>query len=150
MTGDAQAQLEGFIDRFTPQVAADARVALAWMEARLPGAIRLVYDNYNALAIGFSSNAKLSGTFASIALYPRWVSLFLMRGVELPDPAGLLEGGGGRIRHVKLKDIGRLSDAAVAVLLDAAAAIAEPPLDRDGVGTLVIKSVSPNQRPRRV
>ena len=50
---DAQADLDTFIDKFTPEVAALARALLAKMKARVPGATIMVYDNYNALALGF-------------------------------------------------------------------------------------------------
>ena len=105
---DAQAQLDRFIDRFTPEVAANARQALAFMRARLPTATRLVYDNYNALVVGFGAGQRASDIIFSIALYPRYVTLFFARGVELPDPNGLLEGSGRGVRHVKLRpDFGR-------------------------------------------
>lgn len=142
-----QEQLDQFIDRFTPEVAAQARRALAMVAARLPGATRLVYDNYNALAIAFGSNEKMSGIVCSIALYPRWVSLFLSNGPILPDPAGLLEGEGGTVRHVKLTG-DRIGDPAVLTLIDAAASVAMP-IDPAGEELLVIKSVSARQRPRR-
>lgn len=143
-----QAQLDGFIDKFTPDVAAQARRALAAVSARLPGATMLVYDNYNALAIGFGASDKVSGIVCSIALYPRWVSLFLTNGPTLPDPDGLLEGEGGTVRHIKL--IGeRLDDPAVWTLLDAAAVSVKLPIDPTGEGRLIIKSISARQRPRR-
>ena len=143
-----QRQLDSFIDRFTPEVAAQARRALSLIAARLPGATMLVYDNYNALAIAFGANGKRGGIVCSVALYPRWVSLFLSNGPILPDPQGLLEGTGGTVWHIKL--IGdRLDDPAVWALLDAAAASAATPIDPAGTGALIIKSVSANQRPRR-
>jgi hypothetical protein len=143
-----QEQLDGFIDKFTPEVAAQARRALAEVKVRLPGAWVLVYDNYNALAIGFGANDKVKSIVCSIALYPRWVSLFLTNGPSLPDPHGLLEGEGGTVRHIKL--IGdRLDDPAVWALLDAAAASIALPIDPNGEGRLIIKSISAKQRPRR-
>jgi hypothetical protein len=143
-----QAQLDGFIDKFTPDVAAQARRALAMVKARLPGATILIYDNYNALAIGFGATDKVGSIVCSIALYPRWVSLFLTNGPTLPDPAGLLEGEGGTVRHIKL--IGeRLDDPAVWTLLDAAAASVKLPIDPASEGGLIIKSISAKQRPRR-
>ena len=91
---DEQGQLDGFIDRYTPEIAGDARRALAFMTARLPTATRFVYDNYNALVIGFGASAKVGDIILSLALYPRWVTLFFLRGTVLPDPSGLLEGSG--------------------------------------------------------
>jgi hypothetical protein len=145
----AEAQLDSFLAKFTPQVEAQARAALGRMRARLPGAVQLVYDNYNALAIAFGANEKLSGVVFSIALYPRWVSLFFSRGVELPDPLGLLQGEGKGIRHIVLKDIALFDDPGVEALIAEALARATPPIDPTRPGRLIVKSVSAKQRPRR-
>jgi len=59
---DAQARLDTFIDKYSPEVAGEARQALAFLNARLPGAFRLVYDNYNALAGSFSRSRFIRGT----------------------------------------------------------------------------------------
>ncbi|MEO9131033.1 MAG: hypothetical protein ABI240_07480 [Sphingomonas sp.] len=141
-------QLDQFIDRFSPEVAANARAALAMVAARLPGAVRLVYDNYNALAIGFGPNEHARKIVCSIALYPRWASLFLINGPSLPDPEGLLEGSGRTMRHVKLTPALIQSDAVMA-LIDAAAASVKLPIDPTGEERLVIKAISAAQRPRR-
>ena len=69
-------ELERFIGKYSPEVGAVARAALAKMRTRLPGAVELVYDNYNALAIAFGPSERVSDVIFSIALYPRWVSLF--------------------------------------------------------------------------
>ena len=50
---DAEAQLDSFLDKYTPEVAGQARAALEALRRLVPGAVELVYDNYNALAIGF-------------------------------------------------------------------------------------------------
>jgi len=145
----AEAQLDAFLARFTPSVEAQARAALARMRARVPGAVELVYDNYNALAIAFGANEKLSGVVFSIALYPRWVSLFFARGPELPDPQGLLQGSGTKVRHIVLKDIALFDDPAVDALIAEGLARATPPIDPTKPGRIVNKSVSAKQRPRR-
>ena len=73
---DPATQLEGFIAKFSEEVAAQARAILARMGHLVPGAISLVYDNYNALAIGYGATDKQAGLVFSIAVYTRWVSLF--------------------------------------------------------------------------
>src|ERR1039458_9537409 len=66
--------------------------------ARLPGAVQLVYDNYNALVIGFGPSERASEASFSIVLYPRWVTLFFLQGAGLPDPRRLLKGSGKVVR----------------------------------------------------
>jgi hypothetical protein len=145
----AEVQLDGFLAKFAPEVEAQARAALHRMRARLPGAWELVYDNYNALAIAFGANDKASGIVFSIAVYPRWVSLFFARGTELPDPLGLLRGTGSKVRHIVLTEIGLFDTAGVEALIAESLARATPPIDPVGAGRVVIKSISAKQRPRR-
>jgi hypothetical protein len=146
---DARRQLNEFIDKFTPQVADRARELLGRLEARIPGATILVYDNYNALAIGFAKEDRVSTVVLSIALYPRWINLFFMRGVELDDPHGLLQGQGSKVRHVPKIDTDSLDDERIDDLIRQALAIAEPPIDPNATGKTVIKLISARQRPRR-
>jgi hypothetical protein len=40
---------------------------------------------------------------AALAAHTKWVSLMFMRGADLADPEGLLEGSGKKMRHVKLR-----------------------------------------------
>ncbi len=143
-------QLAGFIAKYAPEVGAVAQAALAKLRARLPGAIELVYDGYNALAIGFSPTERASDVIISIALYPRWVNLFFLRGADLPDPQQLLKGSGKTIRHLVLEDAATLDKPAVKRLLTQALARADMPLDSSASGRIVIKSVSAKQRARRI
>ncbi len=145
----AEAALDEFLAKYTPAIEAQGRAALARMRARLPGAHLLVYDNYNALAVAFSANEKLSGVVFSIALYPRWVSLFFSWGAVLPDPKGLLKGSGKSIRHIVLKDASLIASPDVEALIAEALALATTPIDPDQPGRLIVKSVSAKQRPRR-
>jgi hypothetical protein len=142
-------QLDGFLAKFTPAVETQARAALERMRARIPGAVQLVYDNYNALAIAFGANETLSGVVFSIAVYPRWVSLFFSRGPQLDDPLKLLKGAGNTVRHIVLEDVEAIASDAVEALIAQALARADPPIDPALPGRLVIKSVSAKQRSRR-
>lgn len=142
-------QLGSFLAKFEPRVAASARAALARLRKRLPGAIELVYDNYNALAIGFGPSDKASEAIFSIAVYPRWVSLFFLQGARLPDPDKVLQGSGTRVRHIVLTEPLVLEKPAIKRLISLALASAKKPLDPKQRRRLIIKSISPKQRPRR-
>src|SRR5580692_823463 len=113
-------QLDAFIDRFTPEVARVARRALVKMRKLTPGSLELVYDNYNALAIGFSPTEKAGDGIFSIALFPPHVSLFFLQGARLPDPTKRLRGSGNVVRHVVLEDIGIFDEPDLRRLLDVA------------------------------
>ena len=145
----AAEQLAGFIAKYTPEIGAAAKAALAKMRKRLPGAVELVYDNYNALAIGFGPTERASEAILSIAVYPRWVSLFFLRGAGLRDPQKLLKGSGKQVRHIVLDDVRLLDEPAVRALVSQALEAAAKPLDAKARRRIVIKSVSAKQRPRR-
>jgi len=147
MTG--REQLASFISRYAPDVAACARRALARMRRRLPGAVELVYDNYNALVIGFGPSDRASEAIFSIALYPRWVNLFFLQGATLPDPKGRLRGNGKIVRNIVLRDATELDEPEVRTLMDLAARCAKNPIDGSRRRRLVIRSISAKQRPRR-
>ncbi|TMJ19676.1 MAG: DUF1801 domain-containing protein [Alphaproteobacteria bacterium] len=148
-TTEAQERLDGFIDKFTPQVAALTRALLARARARIPGAQVLVYDNYNALAIGFARGEKAGEAILSLAVMPRWVTLCFLWGKTLPDPHGLLKGEGSRVRHVRLHAPEDFDDPPIQALIVAALDRAEAPIDPRAEERLIIKSVSAKQRPRR-
>jgi hypothetical protein len=146
---EAERELQAMIDKYTPEIAALARASLKKMRARLPGAMQLVYDNYNALAIGFCPSERTSEAIFSIALYPRWVTLFFLQGAGLPDPHNLLKGGGKVVRHIVLATAADLDKAAIRALMTIALNRAKAPIDPDAKGYLQIKSISAKQRPRR-
>lgn len=146
---DPQAQLDGFIDKFTPEVAALTRALLEKAKARIPGAHILVYDNYNALAIGFGPSEKAGQAILSLAVMPRWVTLCFLWGIRLPDPHNLLKGSGSRVRHVRLMIPEAFDDLPIQALIAEALEKADVPIDPAGEQALIIKSISAKQRPRR-
>jgi hypothetical protein len=148
-TESAEEQLDRFLDAFTPEIARMARRALAKMRKRLPNAVEMIYDNYNALACGFGPTEKTSEAIFSIAVFPKNVNFFFLQGAGLPDPKGLLQGEGNVVRYIRLDDEKTLDRADVKALMTTALEMAAVPIDKKGQYKLVIKSVSAKQRPRR-
>jgi hypothetical protein len=141
-------RLAAFLARYDPEVAARGRMARRKLRALLPGAVELVYDNYNALVVGFGPGERTSEAVISIALYPRWVTLFFLEGIHLSDPKRVLLGEGKQVRRLVIEGPETLDQPAVRALIaqawKRAGAPTDPPKRR-----LVIKSVSAKQRPRR-
>lgn len=145
----AQQQLDGFLQKYSPKMEKLGRAAITHLRKRLPGAFCLAYDNYNSLAVGFGETDKVSALPISIALFPKWATLFLMFGASLDDPDRLLTGKGARIRSVRLSGLDMLKSEPVDRLIAAAVLQAGWKLDPKAKGELIIKSISPKQRPRR-
>ncbi len=142
-------QIAAFIAKFDPKVGSVIRACRSAMRKRLPTSIEQVYDNYNFLAIGFCTSERTSDCICSLACSAKGVALSFYYGATLPDPHGVLLGSGSQNRYVRLASAATLLEPAVAALIDAAVASADPPLPERGRGKTMVKSVSAEQRPRR-
>jgi hypothetical protein len=152
---DAQAQLDSFLSKYDPEVADFARRTLVRMRKLVPGAIEMVYDNYNWLVVGFGPTERPSEAIFSIVLPPGRVTLCFLQGAGLPDPAKRLEGSGNVVRNIKLYNAGKpdanlLDDPEVRALINVALNRAKVPMHAGARRKLVIRSVSAKQRPRRI
>jgi hypothetical protein len=145
----AQKQLAGFMAKYTPEVAAKAKAILERMRELLPGAIELVYDNYNALVIGFGPTERPSEAVFSIVLNPRYVCLCFIQGAKLRDPKKRLRGGGNQVRNVILESAKDLDSPDVQDFMQQAIALSPLEFDASAKGKMIIRSVSEKQRPRR-
>ena len=142
-------QWDTFLARFSPEIVTLVKASVARMRKRLPGATELVYDNYNALVIGFGATERASDAIFSLAIYPRWVNLFFLQGARLDDPKKLLQGSGNVVRHLRLSNPKLIDDPGVRDLMDRAMAQASKSIDPKGRRRMIIKSISAKQRPRR-
>jgi hypothetical protein len=149
LPANAERQLDAMVDRFLPAVAKVARRAIAKMRRLAPGAVELVYDNYNALAIGFAPGERPSEGIFSVALYPPHASLFFLQGAKLPDPTKRLKGRGNVVRHIVLDTADELDAPDVRRLIRLALQRAKVPLPAGQKRKMIIKAISEKQRPRR-
>jgi hypothetical protein len=151
---DAERLLDSFLAKYTPEIATFARGALGKMRKLVPGAIEMVYDNYNWLVIGFSPSERPSEAIFSLVLPAKHVTLCFLQGARLPDPAGILQGSGNVVRNIRLytsgvKDAKVLDNPEVLSLINVALNRAKVPMPAGVRRKLIIKSISKKQRPRR-
>ena len=149
MTLSPERRLATFLAKYTPEIAARAQAAIEKMRARLPGAVEMVYDNYNALVVGFGAEERPRDAVFSIAVYPDHVTLCFIWGAGLFDPDGLLRGGGNQVRHIRLDGPEALDAAPVLALMTEAVARSAKPFDETQPNRIVIRAVAEKQRPRR-
>ena len=82
----ASAQLDAFIARYSPDIAAQTRAMLKTLRTRLPGAVEMVYDNYYALVIGFCPVERASEVIVSLAVYPNHITCASSPAIDCPIP----------------------------------------------------------------
>jgi hypothetical protein len=148
--GSPRTQLAAFMAKYTPAMAKEGRAALTRLRRLVPGAVEMVYDNWNGLVVGFGPTERASEAVVSILMVPDHVSLcFLQDAPALPDPQRLLKGSGNVVRHIKLTSARDLDTPAIRALIKAAVSRSDVPFDARRRRTLVIKSISKKHRPRR-
>src|SRR5262245_32003480 len=83
----------------------------------------------------------------SIAIQPDMVRLYFSK--DLPDPQGLLQGTGTKVRFVTLKAASDLDHADIQALFKAAIKHSGVTFPRTRSTRMVIKSASKKQRPKK-
>ena len=78
-----------------------------------PDVRELIHDGMPTACVG-------DAAFAYVAAFKGHANIGFFHGTMLPDPVGLLEGDGKRMRHVKLRPGRELDDDALSQLIAAA------------------------------
>ena len=96
-----------FLYEFSPEVREKVLRLREFVWDLYPQANELIYDNYNALAFGWSPTEKQGHIFCSIAVYRinEGVHFGFYWGSELADPQKLLLGNGSRYRYIYVKSL---------------------------------------------
>jgi hypothetical protein len=111
-----------------------------------PDTNELIYDNYNAVAFGWSPTDKAGDVFCSIAVYSNHVNFGFNKGSELDDPGKMLTGDGTQYRYITVKDKDDFHEWYAKELLAEAYenSIAAMKPQKDPMkGQTIIKSISP-------
>ena len=140
------AQFAAFLSRFPPEIVALVKRCLPKLRRAFPGSNELVYDYSNSLVVGFSMSERGYEAIVAIAIFPGWVRLYFDK--SLPDPKGLLEGAGAKVRSVTLKAASDLDRGDIHALIKAAIKHSGVTFPRTGSTRMIIKSESKKKRPR--
>jgi hypothetical protein len=114
---EIDAGFDRILDGNAPEVVATAHALRAAVEAAMPDVVEQVDFGNGLLAFG-RSRAMRDLLFAIIP-HKAHVNLQLADGVDLPNPDGLIEGTGKRIRHVKVRSAEMAASQAVRLVIDA-------------------------------
>ena len=141
------AQFSAFLSRFSPEIVALVKRCLPRLRRAFPGANQLVYDYSNSLVVAFGMSERGYEAIVAMAIFPRWVRLYFDK--SLPDPKGLLEGSGSKVRSVTVKAASDLDHGDIQALIKAAIKHSGISFPRTGPTRMIIKSESKQRRPRR-
>jgi hypothetical protein len=85
---------------------------------RYPQCNELIYDNYNALAFGWSPTEKQGDLFCSVAVYGnKDVHFGFYWGSQIADPENMLLGAGKQYRYIKVAKKGDFPEAYITKLV---------------------------------
>ena len=116
-----------------------------------PKCNELIYDNYNAVAFGWSPTDKLGDTFCSVAVWrpSKKVIFGFYWGAKIADPEKLLIGNGNQFRYIRVPDKKSFPKEYVKKLIAGAYAYSiskMKPGPESPQGTTITKSISPVKR----
>ena len=119
-----------------------------------PQTNELIYDNYNALAVGWSPTDKVGHTFCSIAVGRTSNNLHFgfYWGNELADPDKILLGEGNQYRYILVPDKNNFPKAYVKKLVREAYANSLAKVkDKKQImnGQTIVKSISAKKREKK-
>jgi len=117
---------------------------------RYPQCNELIYDNYNAVAFGWSPTEKLGDTFCSIAVYNnKDVHFGFYWGSKIDDPENMLLGKGNQYRYIKVSSTAAFPQQYITKLIADAYAYSLSQLKKEAVileGKTIVKSISPTKK----
>jgi hypothetical protein len=153
MSKPASADLLKFLKPFPDEAQETVLKLRDFVWGLFPQANELIYDNYNALALGWSVTDRQGHTFCTIAVFRtnHNIHFGFFFGSKLSDPAGILLGEGKQYRYLLVRDWARFPDEAIRSLLEeayanAVAKVKDPRQLRQGL--IITKSISRVKRIR--
>src|SRR6202012_3478678 len=118
MAKQDNADLLVFLRPFPPKVQALALWLRDFVWDLYPDSNELIYDNYNALAFGWSLSDKLGDSFCSVAIYGAGkVHFGFYWGAKIDDPEKILLGNGKQYRYLFVNEKEDLPQAYIKTLI---------------------------------
>ncbi len=119
-----------------------------------PQTNELIYDNYNALAVGWSPTDRVGHTFCSIAVgrTSNNVHFGFYWGSEISDPDKMLLGEGNQYRYILVPDKNKFPKAYIKKLVKEAYANSLAKVkDKKQImnGQTIVKSISTKKREKK-
>lgn len=155
MSKDQTKDLLTFLQPFSGHIKETVLALRDFVWDLYPKTNELIYDNYNALAFGWSPTDKVGHTFCSVAVGRTSFNIHFgfYWGSEIADPEKKLIGGGNQYRYILVDDIKSFPKTYMKKLLKEAyanslAKVKDPGQIKQGL--TITKSVSTAKREKKI
>ena len=154
MSKDQTKDLRKFLKPFGAEITATVLWLREFVWDLYPRSNELIYDNYNALAFGWSPTEKVGHTFCSIAVgrTSKNVHFGFYWGSELSDPDKILLGEGNQYRYILVTDKNKFPKAYIRKLVkEAYENSLKKVKDKKQLahGQTIVKSISEKKREKK-
>ena len=141
------ARFSALLSRFPPEIVALTKRSLLALRRAFPGSTQLVYEYSNSLVVAFGMSERGYEAIVALAIDPRRVRLYFDK--SLPDPEGLLEGSGSKVRSVTLEAASDLDHGGIRALIQAAKRQSGVTFPRGRSARMIFKSEAKRRRPKK-
>ena len=153
MSKEQTKELLKFLDQFNDEIVDLVMWLREFTWDLYPQANELIYDNYNAVAFGWSPTDRLGHTFCSIAVgrSSNNIHFGFYWGNELADPDNILLGQGNQYRYILVTDKKKFPKTYIKKLLKEAYSNSLAKVkDQKQImnGQTIVKSISDKKRPQ--
>lgn len=151
MPKESKKELLRFLKPFPPEVKEIALWLRDFVWDLYPNCNELIYDNYNAVAFGWTITDKLGDVFCNIAVGRSSHNILFgfYWGSKISDPEKKLMGQGNQFRYMLVKDVKKFPKTYAKRLMKEAYAYSfnkMKPLKEKHIGETIVKSISAKKR----
>lgn len=151
MSKNTKKDLLKFLKPFPPAVTVKAMWLRDFVWDLYPECNELIYDNYNAVAFGWSITDKLGDVFCNIAVgrTSHKVHFGFYWGSKINDPEKKLIGNGNQYRYILVEDVKKFPKTYIKRLLKEAFTYSfnkMKPVKEQHIGETIVKSISEKKR----
>ena len=137
-------ELIDFLYRYNPAVQSLALGLRTVVHEEVAPCHEYIFEMRSKVVLLYGATERvIADGICSVGVFARHVTLAFTRGVDLPNPAGVLRGSGKTMRHVRLTQLSDLARPEIRALLRRARRLAGPRRRRPGGAEGVVTRVKP-------
>jgi len=121
VSGSLEADVDRLLAEHPGHLQDIERALRAVIRSEVPEAVEWV--DFPDRLIGYGFSMKMADLLFALIAHKAHVNLQLADGAVLPDPTGIVEGTGKRVRHVKIRSVEAARSDAVLALIRAEVAM---------------------------